>query len=89
QEPWALRKTDPARMGTVLWTTAETLRRVGILCQPFIPGSASKLLDLLATPQAERSFAHVDDRHALVSGTVLPPPEAVFPRYVDQEAGRA
>ncbi|TIM17947.1 MAG: methionine--tRNA ligase, partial [Mesorhizobium sp.] len=23
QEPWALRKTDPARMETVLWTTAE------------------------------------------------------------------
>ena len=23
QEPWALKKTDPARMETVLWTTAE------------------------------------------------------------------
>src|SRR5690606_8371293 len=37
QEPWALKKTDPARMETVLWTTAEVIRRVGILCQPFIP----------------------------------------------------
>src|SRR5262249_10498202 len=27
QEPWALRKSDPARMETVLHTTAETVRR--------------------------------------------------------------
>ena len=82
-EPWALRKTDPARMETVLWTTAETLRRVGILCQPFVPGSAAKLLDLLAVPEAERSFADVDDAHGLVSGTALPAPVPVFPRYVE------
>src|SRR5690606_23762120 len=50
QAPWALRKTDPARMESVLYTTAETLRRIGLLCQPFIPGSAAKLLDLLAVP---------------------------------------
>lgn len=84
QEPWALRKTDPARMETVLWTTAETLRRVGILCQPFVPGSAAKLLDLLAVPEGERTFADVDDAHGLVSGTALPAPVPVFPRYVEQ-----
>src|SRR5690606_6033525 len=33
-EPWALKKTDPARMGTVLYVTAEVLRQVGILVQP-------------------------------------------------------
>src|SRR5690606_32030589 len=54
QEPWALKKTDPARMETVLWTTAETIRRVAILCQPYIPGSAEKLLDLLAVPADRR-----------------------------------
>ena len=89
QEPWALRKSDPARMETVLWTTAETLRRIGILCQPFIPGSASKLLDLLATPASERRFAHVGDGHALVPGTVLPPPQPIFPRYAEAETARA
>ncbi len=85
QEPWALKKTDPARMETVLWTTAEILRRVGILCQPYMPQSASKLLDLLAVPADERSFAHIDAVNALVSGTVLPPPTPVFPRYVEPE----
>jgi len=86
QEPWALRKTDPVRMETVLWTTAEVVRRVALLCQPFIPGSAAKLLDLLAVPADSRNFAHVHADHALVSGTALPVPEGVFPRYVEQDA---
>jgi methionyl-tRNA synthetase len=37
QEPWALKKTNPARMETVLWTTAEVLRMVGLLIQPYVP----------------------------------------------------
>ncbi len=86
QEPWALRKSDPARMETVLYTTAETIRRVGILCQPFIPGSAARLLDLLAVPADKRDFANLGSADALVAGMKLPPPQAVFPRYVEAEA---
>ena len=76
-------------METVLWTTAETSAASRILCQPYIPGSAAKLLDLLAVPADERDFAHVADADALVPGTALPAPEPVFPRYVDTsgEAG--
>lgn len=84
QEPWALKKTDPARMETVLWTTAEVLRIVGILIQPYVPQSATKLLDLLAVPENKRSFASIGER--LVSGTALPPPAPVFPRFVEEEA---
>jgi methionyl-tRNA synthetase len=84
QEPWALRKSDPARMETVLWTTAEVLRRVGLLCQPFMPASAAKLLDLLAVPAEARGFDALDDARALVPGTPLPSPAPVFPRYVEQ-----
>ncbi|HTV69141.1 MAG TPA: methionine--tRNA ligase [Rhizobiaceae bacterium] len=87
QEPWALKKTDPARMESVLYTTAEVIRRIGILCQPYIPGSAAKLLDQLAIPADRRSFAHVGEKYALVSGTPLPAPQGVFPRYVEQAEG--
>jgi methionyl-tRNA synthetase len=88
EAPWALKKTDPERMETVLWTTAETVRRVAILCQPFIPGSAEKLLDLLAVPADSREFRHVAADRALVAGTALPAPQPVFPRYVGEpEAG--
>jgi methionyl-tRNA synthetase len=88
QEPWALKKTDPARMATVLYTTAETIRRVAILCQPFMPGSAAKLLDLLAVPADRRQFSHLGKGGDLVAGTALPVPQGVFPRYVEAEPAK-
>ncbi len=84
QEPWALRKTDSARMGTVLYVTAEVLRRVGIMVQPFIPQSAEKLLDILAVPADKRQFADVL-ASPLVGGADLPAPQPVFPRYVEAD----
>jgi len=84
EQPWALAKTNPARQGTILYVTAEVLRQVAILCQPFMPASASKLLDLLAIPADKRSFDALGT--PIVSGTKLPPPAPVFPRYVEPEA---
>src|SRR6476660_50227 len=56
EAPWALAKTDPARQGTILYVAAEVLRQVGILCLPFMPASAGRLLDLLGVPADERQF---------------------------------
>jgi methionyl-tRNA synthetase len=81
QAPWTLRKTDPARMRTVLWVLAETVRRLAILTQPFMPDASAKLLDQLAVPQGTCDFAALDDR--LAAGTALPPPRGVFPRAVE------
>ena len=82
QEPWALKKTDPARMDTVLYVTAEVLRIVGILIQPYVPASAAKLLDVLSIESGSRAFANLGDR--LVSGTPLPTPTPIFPRFVEE-----
>ena len=81
-------KTDPARQGTVLYVTAEVIRQVALLAQPFMPTSAGKLLDLLAIPESERQFSFVGGAHRILPGTKLPLPAAVFPRYVEPE-GRA
>jgi methionyl-tRNA synthetase len=85
EAPWALAKTDPMRQGTVLYVTVEVLRQIALLAQPFIPASAAKLLDLLAIPESERSFAFLDGKHRIAAGAKLPPPAAVFPRYVEAE----
>jgi methionyl-tRNA synthetase len=86
EAPWALAKTDPERQGTVLYVTAEVIRQVALLAQPFMPKSATKLLDLLAVPSAERDFSRLGGGHRLASGVTLPPPAPVFPRYVEPEA---
>jgi methionyl-tRNA synthetase len=86
QAPWALKKTDPARMATVLWVLAETVRYLAILVQPVMPESAGKLLVQLAVPEGARDFAHLTGDNALKSGTPLPVPVGVFPRFVDPQA---
>jgi len=84
QAPWALRRSDPARMGTVLYTLAEVLRHLAILTQPFVPDAAAALLDQLAVPSEARGFA--DLATALPPGRSLPAPRGVFPRFVEAEA---
>ena len=39
QAPWGLKKTDPARMGTVLWVLAECIRCLALQTQAFMPES--------------------------------------------------
>ena len=75
EAPWALAKTDPARQGTVLYVTAEVLRQIAILAQPFMPASAAKLLDLLGGAGGRAGFfvprrqaSHRRRRHASRAG---------------------
>ena len=78
QAPWALRKTAPARADTVLYHTAEAIRRLAIMLQWVIPESCGKMLDMLAQPKDARSFGHIDNR--IMEGLAIPAPKAVFPR---------
>ncbi len=87
QAPWALRKTDPARMGTVLYVLAEATRHLAILMQPYVPSAAEKLLDQLAVPADQRTFAFLGETHALKGGTLLPAPQGIFPRYAPAGEG--
>ncbi len=86
QEPWALKKTDPARMATVLYVSAEVLRQFAILAMPFMPGSAEKLLDQLNVDASRRDFRWLGVAGRMAPGTALPKPQGVFPRYVEPEA---
>jgi len=86
EEPWAKRKTDPARMGTILYVTAEAVRQVAILAAPVVPTAARKLLDGLGQEAGARSFRALGEAGRLRPGTAIPPPTGVFPRYVEPGA---
>jgi methionyl-tRNA synthetase len=85
EEPWAMRKSAPERMHTILYVTAEVLRIVAIMTQPFMPLSAGKLLDLLGVQGNARNFASAESTAGLSPGTQLPAPAPVFPRYIPSE----
>ena len=84
QAPWALRKTDPERMATVLYVLAEVIRRLALVTQAFMPDASARILDQLAVPDdARRLASFADVASALQPGTALPPPSGVFPRFAD------
>ena len=63
--PWGLKKTDPERMASVLGTVVEAVRRLATAIAPVVPGSAQRLLDLIASGPG---------------GTPIAQPTAAFPR---------
>ena len=87
EAPWALAKTDPVRQQTVLYVTAEVIRQIAILTQPVMPQAAAKMLDSLGIPHGEaRMFSALGGTTRIALGTMLPAPQAVFPRYIEPTA---
>ncbi len=84
QAPWVLRKTDPVRMGHVLRVLADALRAIATVLQPVMPGSMGRMLDQLGVPAEARTLAALG--RPLGEGTMLPAPQGIFPRHVDDVA---
>jgi len=83
--PWALKKTDPARMAEVLAVLLETIRQLAILIQPIMPASAAKLLDQLLIEEGARDFAVIGGAGRIASGQAITKPQGVFPRFMDEK----
>ena len=86
QAPWALKKTDPERMGEVLGLLVELIRQFAILLQPFMPDTTAKLLDQLNVSSENRGFDEIGGRARLKTDTLIEKPTGVFPRFVDETA---
>ncbi|MFZ4111539.1 MAG: hypothetical protein ACOYKQ_13845, partial [Polymorphobacter sp.] len=79
--PWKLAKTDVAAMGHVLHATLDATRRIVLLVQPVMPEASTRLLDLLGVAANARQFNNFNT--AVISGTQLPEPQGVFPRWAE------
>jgi methionyl-tRNA synthetase len=84
QAPWALRKTDPARMEAVLMVLFRVVRDLALAVRPVVPGSIDRLLDQMGSAPGERDFAALDDPDWFVrlaaGGFRVTQPVGVFPR---------
>ena len=76
QAPWALKKSDPARMAEVLRHLHDALRILATVLQPVMPETMARLLDQLGVPEAGRGLAALAT--PLPGGTALPPPSPLF-----------
>jgi methionyl-tRNA synthetase len=85
EEPWSKKKSDPDRMAMVLLVTAEVVRIVAIMAQPFTPVAMGKILDALAVPRDRRHIGAIGAGFALAAGDTLPAPAPVFPRYIEKD----
>jgi len=87
QEPWVLAKSDEtrARLGTVLYTTAEGLRALAVLLSPVIPEATTKLWSALGALTELGELTDqvvVDAGHwaQLPAGSRVHTLDALFPR---------
>ncbi|MBD8700919.1 methionine--tRNA ligase [Sphingomonas sp. CFBP 13714] len=82
QAPWALRKTDPARMNTVLATLVRAIRMLAITILPVVPSAAGKVLDQIGAEGRDHAALGDNDwydRQATSEFRIVAP-NGAFPR---------
>jgi methionyl-tRNA synthetase len=85
QAPWALRKTDPARMERVLATLCGCIRDLAVAISPVTPRASAKILDALCIPATDRDFAALETE---IGSVRVDSPTPAFPRLeLPEEAG--
>ncbi len=77
QKPWALKKDDPARMSTVLYSLCECIRQIAILTQPILPDASAKISAMLGQEKSDFSMLEV----ALKPGLKIDEPQPLFAKY--------
>ncbi len=83
QAPWALKKTDPERMETVLATLFICIAQLAVGIAPLIPASAARLLDQMGVPEEVRTFAGIGSHwysSLAESAFRMAAPQGLFPR---------
>jgi len=84
QAPWALRKSDPARMEAVLMMLFRVVRDLAIAVRPVVPTAIDALLNQMGQAAEARDYAALADPDwfdaLAASGFKVEKPQGVFPR---------
>ena len=60
-EPWAVKKNDPERMRTILFTIIQQIKNISILLNPIIPNSTNKVFALMNLSKENISIDKIND----------------------------
>ena len=90
--PWNLAKTDEGRerLKTVMYNSAESLRVLGVLLNPFMPQSTESLMKQLGVdlPIAEQGMKSIDQWGGMKSGSQTQKADQLFPRIEDKQVAK-
>jgi methionyl-tRNA synthetase len=80
--PWNLAKNpdNRERLNTVLYTFVESIRILGILCAPFMPGVPEKITPLLGIQGFFNDWEQAATWNIINPGTRIKKGEPIFPR---------
>jgi methionyl-tRNA synthetase len=87
QAPWALKKTDPERMATVLHVALQLVSDANTLLTPYLPESANKVYAMLGGTGTWAGMPRIESGHDTIGGSDEPVDYPVITgEYADNEA---
>jgi len=64
-EPWAVKKKDPDRMKTILFTIVQQIKNISILLNPIIPNATKKVLSIINFSSNDIKIDKINDDNCL------------------------
>ena len=64
-EPWAVKKNNPERMKTIVFTITQQIKNISILLNPIIPNATNKVLSIMNISNKKISIDKINDDNYL------------------------
>jgi methionyl-tRNA synthetase len=82
-EPWAVKKKNPERMNTILFTICQQIKNISILLNPIIPNATNKALNMMNISIDNISIDKINDMNILNHNKELNNLEILFKKIED------
>jgi len=86
KEPWNLMKTDKEKAGTIFYVTAQVVKAVAVVSNPFMPGKAQQLWQTLNLPGSADKSSWNEALKPLEAGSKISKPTPLFHKIDFDEA---
>ena len=77
-EPWAVKKNNPEKMKTIIFTIVDQIKDISILLSPIMPMSSDKILESINIDIKHRSLESIINKDILNCKIELKKPEILF-----------
>ena len=77
-EPWSVKKKDPERMDTILFTIVQQIKNISILLNPIIPKATNKILNFMNITNENICIDKINDINTLNHNKTLNNLEILF-----------